>query len=73
MEINRHRAATVAEMATLMGVSRQTLDKIRSVAPENGPPFVRLGTRVIYYLTGPNSLETWLAANVQGGGMANVA
>jgi predicted DNA-binding transcriptional regulator AlpA len=62
------RIASVEEMARLLGISRSALDYQRSVSPNNGPPWIRMGRRVGYPLTGPVSYAAWITERAQGGG-----
>jgi hypothetical protein len=57
--------ANVHEVAKRLGVSVSFLTKRRLYDPAKSPPFICFGRRVIYPLTGPNSLETWTAAQLQ--------
>lgn len=50
------------EAARLVGCSVSHLKKLRLYNPDAGPPFVRMGRKVLYPLKGQRSLETWLAA-----------
>jgi len=50
-----------AETAALLRLSKRTLEKYRMTGA-GGPPFVRIGGRVIYRRA---DLEIWLAANIR--------
>lgn len=52
--------ATTREAAARAGVSKSHLEKLRLYKPAESPPFLRIGKRVVYPLSGPNSLETWI-------------
>ena len=54
-------------VANLIGISKSHLDRLRAYRSEDSPPFVRIGRRCLYPLTGANSLETWLAERTVGG------
>lgn len=54
-------------VATITGISKSHLDRLRAYRPDSSPPFVRIGRRCLYPLTGANSLETWLADRTVGG------
>ncbi len=54
-------------MAERLGISINSLNKQRSVKPEEGPPFVKFGARVLYPLNGAHGFEAWLDARIQGG------
>lgn len=59
--------ATTKQASHATGLSISLLNKLRIYRPEESPPYVKVGRKVLYPLTGPNSLETWVAARVQGG------
>jgi hypothetical protein len=61
------RCASAKEMAERLGISINSLNKQRSVKPEEGPPFVKFGSRVLYPLHGIDGFDGWLAAQIQGG------
>ena len=69
MEVSGYQTATAAEMARILGISKVALDKQRCVSPDNGPPFLRMGRRVLYPLSGPSGFSVWMAGRVQGGGL----
>ena len=54
--------ADTKNVAKRLGVSVSFLTKLRIYSPEQSPPFLSIGgRRIVYPLTGPNSLETWAA------------
>lgn len=57
----------VKDVAKLVGLSPGQLTKLRLYNPDHSPPFIRIGRRVLYPITGENSLETWLAGRTCGG------
>ena len=60
--------ADTRTIAQRLGVSVSYLQKLRLYHPEKSPPFISLppnGRRVVYPLTGENSLETWAAARTK--------
>jgi hypothetical protein len=56
--------ASAAEVATALGITKNALDRQRCVNPKGGPPFVKIGARVFYPVSG---FTTWLDAKLQGG------
>lgn len=50
----------VKRVADITGLSKSTLDKMRLYRPEDSPPFLRIGHKVIYPLTGPRGLGEWV-------------
>jgi predicted DNA-binding transcriptional regulator AlpA len=50
------RALTIEEAAAYVGLSTWTLDKLRSRG--GGPPYIKLGRRVVYLI---EDLNGWLA------------
>lgn len=50
----------VRKVADITGLSKSTLDKLRLYRPEESPPFLRIGHRVIYPLNGPRGLSQWM-------------
>ena len=62
-------ALTTREMAAFIAVSPSVLDKWRSAAPDNGPPFIRVGRAVRYPLDGPNGYFAWAERQAIGGGL----
>jgi len=57
----------VHEVAEITGLSESTLNKLRLNQPSESPPFVRIGRRVLYPLSGSNGLAAWISARTQGG------
>lgn len=51
---------TTDEVAALLGVDASTLRRWRTSTPMQGPPFVRLTSRVTMYSVG--DVRTWLAS-----------
>jgi hypothetical protein len=51
----------VRRVADIIGVSASHLTKLRLYHPDQSPPFLRVGDRVLYPLVGENSLESWVA------------
>ena len=58
----------VDRVAAITGISVSHLIKLRLYQPEKSPPHFRVGRLVKYPLTGPNSLQTWIAERVQAAG-----
>ncbi len=56
----------VKKVAAITGLSKSTLDKMRLYRPEASPPFVRIGHRVFYPLSGPRGLGQWVNHRIQG-------
>lgn len=56
---------TTKDAAKATGVSVSFLKKIRIYTPEKGPPFLRLGRKILYPMTGPHSVESWLLERLQ--------
>lgn len=56
---------TTRDAAQAAGVSASFLKKIRIYTPEKGPPFLRLGRKILYPMTGPHSVESWLLERLQ--------
>ena len=54
----------VKKVAGITGLSKSTLDKMRLYRPEESPPFLRIGHKVIYPLTGPHGLGQWVEARI---------
>lgn len=54
----------VHKVAEITGLAKYTLDRMRVLRPEESPPFLRIGKRVIYPLTGPNGLGAWVEQRV---------
>jgi predicted DNA-binding transcriptional regulator AlpA len=52
-----------SELAELHGIPRKTLERWRK--HKSGPPWIRIGPRLIRYPTG--ELNRWLATRVRGG------
>lgn len=52
--------ATTEEAAARVGVSKSFLEKLRLQKPTESPPFLRIGKKILYPLSGPNSLEAWV-------------
>lgn len=50
----------VHQAAKITGISASTLVKHRLYNPELSPPFAKVGRRVLYPLSGPNSVATWI-------------
>ena len=59
------RFGDVRTVAAISGVSRSHLNKLRLYRASESPPFMRIGRKVLYPLTGPNSLESWIADRVK--------
>lgn len=55
-------------VARMLGVSGGLLRKLRAQRPDESPPFVQIGQRYLYPLSGPNGLETWIEQRTRGGG-----
>lgn len=55
----------VRKVAAITGLSKSALDKMRT--RDVGPPFMRIGRRVLYPLSGPNGLANWAAAQIADG------
>ena len=66
MEVTPHKCVSARQMAELLGISVNSLNKQRSVKPDEGPPFVKFGARVLYPL-GDNGFDGWICARLQGG------
>lgn len=61
----------VKKVADITGLSKSTLDKMRLYRPEESPPFLRIGHKVVYPLTGPRGLGQWVEQRiVQAAGAA---
>lgn len=58
------RFGDVTEVARLTGISVSTLNKHRVYHPDLSPPFAKVGHRVVYPLTGPNSVATWMEQRI---------
>jgi hypothetical protein len=62
---------SVKAVAERLGVSVSFLNRLRVYSPDKSPPFIPLLSgpgkrgRIVYPLTGPDSLETWAAERVQ--------
>jgi hypothetical protein len=56
------------EVAKRLRISEGYLRRLRIYQPELSPPFMKIGRRVLYPLTGPDSLETWAAGRVANRG-----
>lgn len=54
----------VDDVARITGLSISTLNKRRLFNPELSPPFAKVGKRVVYPLTGPNSVSAWVARRI---------
>ncbi|BAK66428.1 hypothetical protein SLG_17530 [Sphingobium sp. SYK-6] len=54
------RYGNVDDVAEITGLAKQTLVQYRLYRPELSPPFARIGRRVVYPLTGPNSVTSWM-------------
>jgi hypothetical protein len=61
--------ASSKEMARILGISDSALNKQRSCNPDQGPPFLHMGRRVVYPLTGPSGFYDWVAKQARGGGL----
>jgi hypothetical protein len=53
------RLMTTEELAQLMKVDASTVRRWRTARPPQGPPFLRLSTRVVKY--DPDDVRAWLA------------
>lgn len=51
--------ADTLETAAMLGLSAGHLRNLRIYNPAEGPPFTRVGRRVLYPLTGPKGLRAW--------------
>lgn len=58
-------SVTTDGAAQMLGVSVSTLNRLRAYRPEQSPPWVKLGSRVIYPVDG---LRAWLNARANGSG-----
>ena len=54
----------VKKVADITGLSKSTLDKMRLYRPEESPPFLRIGRKVVYPLTGPRGLAQWVEQRI---------
>jgi hypothetical protein len=54
--------------AALLGVSKSYLEKLRFLEAENGPPFMRIGRRVIYRVADLERFAESLLVEPSGGG-----
>jgi hypothetical protein len=50
--------------ARILGVSPQTLEMIRCYKPDNGPPYLKIGRRVLYRVS---DLKDFAASLICGG------
>ena len=57
----------VRRAADFLGLSASHLNKLRLYAPENSPPFARIGRRVLYPMHGPLGLRAWADRHMHGG------
>ena len=58
-------SVTTDGAAQMLGVSVSTLNRLRAYKPEQSPPWLKLGSRVIYPVEG---LRTWLNSRASGTG-----
>jgi hypothetical protein len=54
-------------VADITGLSESLLTKLRLHQPSESPPFLRVGSRVLYPLDGDLGLEGWAARRIQAG------
>jgi predicted DNA-binding transcriptional regulator AlpA len=52
------------EAAIYLGVSKSYLANTRCYSPKEGPPYAKIGKRVVYPAA---SLQSWLDQRMQGG------
>jgi hypothetical protein len=71
MADNDHQCLSAIQMADRLGISINSLNKQRSVKPDQGPPFFHMGKRVLYPLNGQHGFEAWMAARMQGGAISH--
>ena len=64
-EVPQPQFGDVKRVAEIVGLSTRTLIRARLYEPEKSPPFFRVGRRVLYPLTGENSLESWTSARAR--------
>lgn len=70
-EVEVTRFGDVDKVSEITGLSKSTLIRYRLYQPEMSPPFARVGRRIVYPLTGPNSVSTWIEQRIQNiGGRA---
>lgn len=67
VEADSPRFANAAQVAEILGLSRSHINRLRVYNPEQSPPFIRVGDRVLYPLSGPNGLGAWAAQRAEGG------
>lgn len=60
------RFGNVREVANITGLSKSTLDKMRLYRPDESPPFLQIGRRVVYPLTGSRGLSAWINKRIVG-------
>lgn len=63
------RFGDVEDVAEITGISKSTLIKHRLYNPDLSPPFARVGRRVVYPLTGPNSVSAWMEQRLNNVGV----
>lgn len=51
-------------VATLLGVSTATINRLRLYRPENSPPFLKVAGRVVYPRV---KFDAWVASRLEGG------
>jgi hypothetical protein len=67
VEDNQQRCASVAAMAKILATTANSLNKQRSLDPDAGPPFFRMGRKVLYPLHGPLGFDGWMSARIAEG------
>jgi hypothetical protein len=65
---DNQQCASVAAMAKILATTTNSLNKQRSLDPDSGPPFFRLGRRILYPLRGPLGFDGWMSARLADGG-----
>lgn len=68
VDVEATRFGDVDKVSEITGISKSTLIKLRLYQPEMSPPFARVGRRIVYPLTGPNSVSQWIEERIQNSG-----